>query len=67
MLNPTPSRGHNYLRYLIHTCLVSSLSIPLMANAQSAQEAEEVEEVVVTGSYIRNSKFTGASPIDSIS
>lgn len=65
---PNPNSGrHNYLRSLIHTCLVSSLSIPMMANAQGTQDAEEVEEVVVTGSYIRNSKFTGASPIDSVS
>ncbi|MDP1932197.1 MAG: TonB-dependent receptor [Gammaproteobacteria bacterium] len=53
------------LRYLIHSCLAASLTLPVIAHAQSA--APEVEEVVVTGSYIRNSKFTGASPVDTVS
>ncbi|MDP1932870.1 MAG: TonB-dependent receptor [Gammaproteobacteria bacterium] len=59
------ARKHAYLRHLIHSCLVSSLAVPVVVNAQAAED--EIEEVVVTGSYIRNSKFTGASPIDSIS
>ena len=36
------------------------------ANAALAQEEEDIEEVVVTGSFIRNSQFTNASPIDVI-
>ena len=38
------------LSSLIHTALVSSLAVPALAQAQ-----DEIEEVVVTGSYIRNS------------
>lgn len=53
------------LRKMIHSCLASSLIVPAVAIA--ASEEVEVEEVVVTGSYIRNSAFTGASPVDSIS
>lgn len=52
------------LRYLIHTCLATSLALPLVAQAQSDPE---VEEVVVTGSYIRNSKFAQNSPVDTVS
>ncbi len=51
------------LRHLIHGCLSASLALPF---AVQAQTDPEVEEVVVTGSYIRNSKFTGASPIDTV-
>lgn len=52
------------LRYLIHACLATSLALPLVAQAQ---EDAEVEEVVVTGSYIRNSKFAQNSPVDTVS
>ena len=66
MLNFT-RRGQ--LRHLIHSCLVVSLSLPLVAHAQAPAAAgdPEVEEVVVTGSYIRNSKFAGASPVETVS
>lgn len=53
------------LRYLIHTCLAASLTLPLAANAQD--DTPEVEEVVVTGSYIRNSAFAQNSPVDTVS
>lgn len=36
----------------------------LSAQTGYGQDAETVEEVVVTGSFIRNSSFNGASPID---
>ncbi|MES3008712.1 MAG: TonB-dependent receptor [Pseudomonadota bacterium] len=59
------------LRYLIHSCLAASLTLPLIAHAQApaaAAAAEpEVEEVVVTGSYIRNSAFAQNSPVDTVS
>ena len=66
MLNFT-RRGQ--LRHLIHSYLVVSLSLPLVAHAQAPAAAgdPEVEEVVVTGSYIRNSKFAGASPVETVS
>jgi len=49
------------LRHLIHSCLVASIAFPVLAQAQAAAEPE-VEEVVVTGSYIRNSAFAQNSP-----
>jgi len=54
------------LRYLIHTCLATSLALPVIAQAQPAAD-EEVEEVIVTGSYIRNSAFAQNSPVDTVS
>lgn len=61
-----PQRSKSFkLRYLIHTCLATTLSLPVLAVAQSGSEPE-VEEVVVTGSYIRNSKFAQNSPVDTI-
>ncbi len=61
MLNFT-RRGQ--LRHLIHSCLVASVVLPLSAQAQNDPE---VEEVVVTGSYIRNSAFAQNSPVDTVS
>ncbi|MBC52926.1 MAG: hypothetical protein CMQ34_03730 [Gammaproteobacteria bacterium] len=51
--------------HLISACIASSLVVPAIAAAQS--DAPELEEVVVTGSYIRNSAFAGASPVDTVS
>ncbi len=53
------------LRHLIHSCLVASIAFPVLAQAQAAAEPE-VEEVVVTGSYIRNSAFAQNSPVDTV-
>ena len=53
------------LRYLIHTCLAGSLALPVAIQAQ--QDVPEVEEVIVTGSYIRNSAFSQNSPVDTVS
>ncbi len=53
------------LRYLIHSCICTSLALPLVSTAQEA--ADEIEEVVVTGSYIRNSAFSQSSPVDTVS
>lgn len=50
------------LRYAI---MLASAAFAFNSNAQ-AQDEEQIEEVVVTGSYIRNSDFTGASPVDTI-
>ncbi len=40
--------------------------IPVTAFGQAATDEEEIEEVVVTGSFIRNSQFTNASPVETI-
>ena len=49
------------------------LTLGIMATHQAAAQTDEnapegdIEEVVVTGSFIRNSQFTNASPIETIS
>src|SRR5690606_41737642 len=56
--------------YPRHTLLYSAVllaTLPAFSLAQNSSAAEEeVEEVVVTGTYIRNSAFAGASPVDTI-
>jgi len=58
--------SHNFRRkklaYLIHTALVSSLVTPIIAQAQE----DSVEEIVVTGSYIRNSAFANDTAADTV-
>ena len=49
------------LAHLIHTAMVSSLVVPVMVQAQ-----DEIEEVVVTGSYIRNSAFAADTAADTV-
>lgn len=54
---------------ILHDCLLGAFAlflIPVTAFAQSDTEEEEVEEVIVTGSFIRNSQFTNASPVETI-
>ena len=48
---------------VIHACLTTSLLLPL---AVQAQQDTQVEEVLVTGSYIRNSAFAQNSPVDTV-
>ncbi len=60
---PSITRRGN-LRYLIHSCLAASFAVPVLA---IAQDDPDVEEVVVTGSYIRNSAFAQNSPVDTVS
>ncbi len=62
MLYRKKNNGH--LRRAIQLCMLSSVALPVMS---VAQQGPEIEEVVVTGSYIRNSAFAGASPVDTIS
>lgn len=57
------SRGR--LRNLIHLCLVTSIVAPGLAYAQQNTD-DDIEEVVVTGSYIRNSAFAQNSPVDTV-
>ena len=54
-----------YLSYLIQACMAGSLVLPAVAFAQ--QDAPELEEVVVTGSFIRNSAFAQNNPVDTVS
>lgn len=54
-----------YLSYLIKTCMAGSLAVPGLVFAQQA--APEMEEVVVTGSFIRNSAFAQNNPVDTVS
>lgn len=54
-----------YLSYLIKTCMAGSLAVPGLVFAQ--QDAPELEEVVVTGSFIRNSAFAQNNPVDTVS
>ena len=63
MLNFT-RRGQ--LRHLIHSCLAASFALPMLVQAQQPAADPEVEEVVVTGSYIRNSAFAQNSPVDTV-
>lgn len=61
----TKNRKH-YLRYMVHACLGGSLLAPVAALAQQGN-TPEVEEVVVTGSFIRNSAFAQNNPVDTVS
>ena len=63
MLN-SPRRSK--LRHLIHSCLVASLALPMLAQDQQPAPDPEVEEVVVTGSYIRSTAFAQNSPIATV-
>lgn len=52
-----------YARTLLYAAIV--LAFSPTPNAL-AQDDDDLEEIVVTGSYIRNSSFTAASPVDTI-
>ena len=58
--------GHKYTKLKIssRTLLCSSIMLAIYTPTVSAQD--DLEEIVVTGSYIRNSNFTGASPVDTV-
>src|SRR5690606_4857420 len=51
------------LSHAIRACLIASLGAPVLS---VAQQEPEVEEVVVTGSYIRNSAFAQNSPVETV-
>ena len=55
------------LSYLIQACMAGALVVPSFALAQTQRSAPEVEEVVVTGSFIRNSAFAQNNPVDNVS
>ena len=54
-----------HLRRVIAACIAGSLSVPAALNAQPADNPE-IEEVVVTGSFIRNSAFAQNNPVDNV-
>ncbi|MGB4248647.1 MAG: TonB-dependent receptor, partial [Pseudohongiellaceae bacterium] len=64
--NALMPNGRNYLRQLIHACIITSCASTSLATAQQGAGEPEVEEVVVTGSYIRNSAFAQNSPVDTV-
>ena len=49
---------------LLYLGVITAL-LPL-SQTQAQDSDTEIEEVVVTGSFIRNSSFNGASPIDTL-
>ena len=65
MLYPQTVSKKNYLRNMIKLGIAVSICSPASLLAQQAQDPE-VEEVVVTGSYIRNSAFAQNSPVATI-
>ncbi len=62
---PTTYR-RNRLFYLSCSIMSASMLLPQAGLAQSSDDPA-IEEVVVTGSFIRNSKFAQNNPVDSIS
>lgn len=66
MLYPQTVSKKNYLRNMIKLGIAVSICSPASLLAQQGQDPE-VEEVVVTGSYIRNSAFAQNSPVATIS
>lgn len=61
------NRPHTKCRNLTRSLLFTGIATALCAPATLlAQDADQLEEIVVTGSFIRNSDFTGASPVDTI-
>jgi len=59
---PSSRSSRNQLQYLIRLCILTGCAAPCVASAQQ----ETIEEVVVTGSFIRNSAFTENSPVDTV-
>lgn len=61
----TPTSLKKTLR---RTALYAGISLAIGASPTllAQQSSEELEEIVVTGSYIRNSDFNGASPVDTV-
>ncbi|MDO8273671.1 MAG: Plug domain-containing protein, partial [Gammaproteobacteria bacterium] len=54
---------------LLYTSIAVAMALPgavFAQNTAAAAAEDEVEEVVVTGTYIRNSAFATASPVDTI-
>ncbi len=51
------------LRLVVHACLATSFALP---TAVFAQDEDDIEEVVVTGSYIRNSAFAQDSNVNTV-
>ena len=62
---PSPLCPRGKLRKLIQMCLMASMAAPAFVLAQQDADAD-IEEVVVTGSYIRNSAFAQNSPVDTV-
>lgn len=61
-MKQTPTFRSHMARTLLFTGIASALCSPAAVLAQD----DQLEEIVVTGSFIRNSDFTGASPVDTV-
>lgn len=48
------------------SAIAAGIAIALASGAVTAQDDDDLEEIVVTGSFIRNSDFNGASPVDTV-
>ena len=64
MLHHSMTRAPRATRKALAVGVAVALAAPALVSAQ--QNSEELEEIIVTGSFIRNSDFTGASPVDTV-
>ncbi|MBT3531693.1 MAG: TonB-dependent receptor [Gammaproteobacteria bacterium] len=63
-MTKTPTSMKTHLR---RTAIFAGISLAIgSAPPLLAQDDDAVEQIVVTGSFIRNSAFTGASPVDTV-
>ncbi len=62
-MNPIPTKRRNLTRFLLLIGIATALCAPATLRAQ---DSDQLEEILVTGSFIRNSAFTGASPVDTV-
>jgi len=72
MKNQRKTQAHARVGYRgmpIRTCVAAAVvtALSMSATAQETEEAEDaVDEVVVTGSFIRNSKFAQNNPVETV-
>lgn len=64
--NPTARQSQHLLLLGAAALFVIPSAVLAQPAAAPADSEQEIEEVVVTGSFIRNSQFTNASPVETI-
>ncbi len=62
-MHPSHTKRSQLARSLLFTGITTAMFAPATLLAQNSGD---LEEIVVTGSFIRNSDFTGASPVDTV-
>lgn len=68
LFTPPKQFRRRKLSYVIQTVLVSTFVVPSMALAQDSDQSDsEIEEVIVTGSFLRNSAFAQDTAMDTVS